>query len=130
MRRREEKRIKERGAKDPLVLSRATNTARGSGSEQDFALGSVSSREPLGGCAYFSGSLWGCRGKALCFHLPPQGSSPNSIKQHSDISLKGSKFLLCMRSQPVSTESYIQECLKRLKHPKMWRVLLLPGEME
>lgn len=50
--------------------------------------------------------------------IPPQVSSLNSIKQHSKASLKVSKFLLCMRSQPVSPESYIQECLKLIKAPQ------------
>ena len=69
--RRGEKKTKEREANDPLVFSRTTNTARGGGSEQGFALGSVSSPEPLGGCDYFSGSLWGCRGKAAIGALLP-----------------------------------------------------------
>ena len=70
-----ENKIKEREANDLLVFSRTTNTARGGGSEQGFALGSVSSLEPLGGCGYFSGSLWGCRGKAAIGALLPHSSS-------------------------------------------------------
>ena len=56
--------------------------------------------------------------EALCFHPPPQDSSLNSIKQHSKVSPKVSKFSLCMRSQPVSAESYTQECLKLIKAPQ------------
>ena len=98
-----EKRIKEKGAQDPLVFSRTAGTVGGSRSEQGFALRSASAQEPLGGCSYFTGSLRVVMGDGAeerqpqepCFHQLPQVSSLNSIKQVSKVSLKVSKFFAC-----------------------------------
>ena len=113
-----EKKIKEREANDPLVFSRTTNTARGGGSEQRSGVSLLS-----GASGWMWLLLWQFVG------MQRKGSHRSSaptflLKSLLWILLNNTQkyhwkwFLLCMRSQPVSPESYIQECLKLIKAPQ------------
>lgn len=62
-----------------------------------------SPREPLGGCGYFYGSLWGCRGKAAGGALLPPSSSRlfSELYQTTLKSITESEQILTLYEKPA-----------------------------